>query len=544
MTTLSSCAATRSPTSSRPVAGTPSLVSVVIIFLDAERFIREAIDSVFAQTYEEWELLLVDDGSTDGSTDIARRLAAQHPDRIRFLEHPGHRNRGMSASRNLGIRHAAGRFVAFLDADDVWLPQKLAEQVAILESHPGAAMVYGPAEYWQGWTGNPADAERDFVQCVGAATTRLVSGRRLLSQFVDREGTTPSPSGVLVRRAALDAVGGFEESFTGLYEDQAFYAKACLAHNAYVSDRVWYRYRQHENGACAAAARADKTREARMTYLRWLAGRLQRAGVQHRATLSKVRDTLRKHGGPLVRESLLARISAGILSRVRTPRRLTARLHRTRTRWGSLRGVEPVSRRFGADRGRCVDRWYIERFLAEHAADIHGRVLETGGDDYTRRFGGDRVARADVLYAAAGHARANFVADLTDAPGVPSDTFDCVILTQTLHLIDNVQAAVRTVHRILKPGGVVLATLPGISQVSRYDMERWGDRWRFTTLSARELFERAFTDGHLTVASCGNVLTATAFLQGISADELTPGELEHHDADYPLVLTVRAEKTT
>jgi glycosyltransferase involved in cell wall biosynthesis/SAM-dependent methyltransferase len=520
-------------------------VSVVIIFLDAERFIREAIESVFAQTYEAWELLLVDDGSTDGSTEIARRLAEQHPDRVRYLQHPGHRNRGMSASRNLGIRNSAGRFVAFLDADDVWMPQKLAEQVAILEARPDAAMVYGPAEYWHGWTGEPADAERDFVQSVGAVTNRVILGMPLLSQFVEREGTTPSPSGVLVRRSVLDAIGGFEESFTGLYEDQAFYAKACLSHAAYVSDRVWYRYRQHENGACAAAACANNTRQARRTYLRWLETTLRRADRGSQPVALQVRRALVAcHASP-VRASILARKWAGIRSRLRDiARALGARTRRTGVQWGSLRRLEPVSRRFGADRGQCVDRCYIERFLSRHADDVRGRVLEVGSDTYTRRFGGDRVARADVLHAETGKARATFVANLANATSLPSDAFDCVILTQTLHLIDDAPAALRTAHRILKPGGVVLATLPGISQVSRYDMERWGDRWRFTTLSARELFERAFTDGRLTVTSCGNVLTATAFLHGISADELTPGELEHHDADYPLIITVRAEKTT
>jgi glycosyltransferase involved in cell wall biosynthesis len=124
------------------------LVSGIIIFLNAERFIQEAIESVFAQAYAAWELLLVDDGSTDGSTAIARRYAAQHPGRVRYLEHPGHRNHGISASRNLGIRNAKGAYIALLDADDVWLPYKLERQVAILDSQPEASMVYGSTQYW------------------------------------------------------------------------------------------------------------------------------------------------------------------------------------------------------------------------------------------------------------------------------------------------------------------------------------------------------------------------------------------------------------
>jgi glycosyltransferase involved in cell wall biosynthesis len=137
------------------------LVSVVIIFWNAERFLKEAIESVFAQAYANWELLLVNDGSTDGSTTIARSYLERHPRRVRYLEHSGYANRGMSASRNVGIRNAQGSYVAFLDADDVWLSNILEEQVGILEAYPEVAMAYGPIEYWYSWTGNPKDRERD-----------------------------------------------------------------------------------------------------------------------------------------------------------------------------------------------------------------------------------------------------------------------------------------------------------------------------------------------------------------------------------------------
>ncbi|MGV7223528.1 MAG: glycosyltransferase family 2 protein, partial [Nitrospinales bacterium] len=124
------------------------LVTAIIIFLNEERFLEEAIESVFAQTYDHWELLLVDDGSTDHSTEIALRYSAQYPKKIRYLEHEGHQNREKSSSRNLGMHHARGEYIAYLDGDDVWLPHKLARQVMILESNPNAAMVYGPLRMW------------------------------------------------------------------------------------------------------------------------------------------------------------------------------------------------------------------------------------------------------------------------------------------------------------------------------------------------------------------------------------------------------------
>jgi glycosyltransferase involved in cell wall biosynthesis len=149
-------------------------VSVIIIFWNAECFIAEAIESVFAQTYRAWELLLVDDGSSDGSTAIARSYAERDPRHVRYLEHPGHVNRGMSASRNLGIGNAQGAYVAFLDADDVWLSNILEEQVGILEAYPKAALVYGPIEYWYSWTGKPESCKRDYVENLGVPPNAMI----------------------------------------------------------------------------------------------------------------------------------------------------------------------------------------------------------------------------------------------------------------------------------------------------------------------------------------------------------------------------------
>ena len=211
-------------------------------------------------------------------------------------------------------------------------------------------------------------------------------------------------------------------------------------------------------------------------------------------------------------------------------------------RFGSLRRVTPISRVFGFDRGQCVDRYYIENFLASHAQDIQGHVLEIGDATYTRTFGSARVAKSDVVHVWEGNPKATIVADLTCADHIPSDTFDCIILTQTLQHIYDVHASLKQLYRVLKPGGVLLATFPGISQISRYDMDRWGDYWRFTTLSARRLFEEVFPPDHVTVMAHGNVLAAIAFLHGLAAEELKQEELDHCDPDYEVLITIRAIK--
>jgi glycosyltransferase involved in cell wall biosynthesis len=227
-------------------------VSVVTIFLDAERFLREAIESVLAQTYRSWELLLVDDGSTDGSADIAQAYAREHPHVIRYLQHPGGENRGMSASRNLGIGAAAGELVAFLDADDVYLPEKLARQSELLDAHPGAAMVYGPTLHWHSWSGLEA-TEPDRQHKLGVAPDSLVQPPELVRRFLAGEGWPPGTCGALVRRSAIERVGGFEERFRGLFEDQAFFYKLCLRFPVYVHRWGWDLYRQHPDSACQRA---------------------------------------------------------------------------------------------------------------------------------------------------------------------------------------------------------------------------------------------------------------------------------------------------
>lgn len=220
-------------------------------------------------------------------------------------------------------------------------------------------------------------------------------------------------------------------------------------------------------------------------------------------------------------------------------------------RWSALpRRTTPLSRVYGYDRGTPVDRHYIEDFLRRHGrapgygdGDIRCHVLEVGGDEYATRFGG-AVSRLDVLHVSAENPQATVVGDLVTGAGIPDNRYDCVICTQTLHVLLDVPAAVATLHRMLKPGGVVLATVPGIATSCRPDRDLWGDYWRFTSRSARVLFEHAFPATGVSVEAFGNVLTATAFLYGAAAEELRPHELALRDPDYELLLGIRACKGT
>jgi glycosyltransferase involved in cell wall biosynthesis len=254
-------------------------VSIVLIFLDEERFLDAAVESVRAQSFEDWELLLVDDGSSDGSPEIARRHAGADPDRIRYLEHPGHANLGPSAARNAGIAASRSELIAFLDGDDVWLPQRLARSVALLDAHPEADMAYGRTEYWWSWAGLDA-GERDWAQPHGFRADRTIAPPELLRMFLAGEAAIPCIGSLTLRRDAVLDSGGFVDEFRGLYEDQVFLARVCVGHAVYVSSELWDRYRQHPASACAIAARSDAADRARAAYLDWLADFLASRGHQ------------------------------------------------------------------------------------------------------------------------------------------------------------------------------------------------------------------------------------------------------------------------
>ena len=247
-------------------------VTAIIIFLNEARFIEEAIASVLAQDFGQWELILVDDGSTDESTQIARSHALRQPQRIRYLDHPGHENKGMSASRNLGVAHAQGDAVAFLDADDTWLPEKLSEQIAILDAHPQVELVYGRTLLWRSWrtAENGLEERQDGFCDLRLPLDTIVAPPRLLVSLIENRAQTPTTCNALLRRAAISRVGGFEAAFRGMFEDQVFFVKLSVSAHAFVASRVWARYRQRDDSCSARAEASGQVPEARRLLLEWI----------------------------------------------------------------------------------------------------------------------------------------------------------------------------------------------------------------------------------------------------------------------------------
>ena len=365
------------------------------------------------------------------------------------------------------------------------------------------------------------------------------------------EGLTPRavlsdtgsvPPILVIRRDVWESVGGFDETLDGLVE-YAFWLQLVGAEHkvealpvplvarelfedarrGVTDDQRHLQFFRAVIERQAAAAERDMTgvlvsREVRFGALRQVHRDLLRRRDEDLAELDRLRAERAHHGAYLKHHG------------------------RDAVDWGDLRRTDPVSRNWGYDRGVPIDRRYIDEFLAAHSSDVQGVVLEVQEDDFTLAFGGPRVTAHDILDIDPSNERATVLADLRAAPQLPSQAFDCIILTQTVHVIDDMAAALRECYRLLKPGGVVLATLPSASRVC-LEYGEHGDLWRMTPAGARALFQSAFAPSDASYDAFGNVLTNAAFLHGLGCAELTDAEFEARDPYFPLLTGVRAKKT-
>ena len=274
-------------------SGSPR-VSVIIIFLDGEDFFADAIESVIAQTYQDWELLLVDDGSGPAATKIAKEYAERHSARIHHLEHPDHLNRGMSATRNLGVRHARGELLAFLDADDVWMPSKLANHVALLDKHQKVELVCGATVYWRSWS----NGRDDVVQTGARQNAVIYPPEAALTQFPLGDAAPVSMSDIVVRRGLIDKIGGFEDEFKGHYESRAFLSKVFLTSPVYFDDKPSNKYRQHPASCVATAMRDGTHKKNRLLFLEWFVLYLETFEQRDRRVIHALRRALRPYRRP------------------------------------------------------------------------------------------------------------------------------------------------------------------------------------------------------------------------------------------------------
>ena len=509
-------------------------VAVVVTTYNDSEFLAAAIQSVLAQTRAAEEIILVDDGS-ETSPELLLRAFPQ----ITFIRKS---NGGLSSARNAGLLATRARYVTFLDADDLLLPNALAAGLACFRKQPEAAMVYG------GHRRIAADGK-----ALGANHVRLVGSdaykELLTTNFIGMHAT------VLYRRDSLTALGGFDENLQRC-EDYDLYLRLAQRYEIAAHSEIVAEYRRHERNMSsnshkmleAVLAVHDRHRDQSRSARR----QAWHIGQQHWRSYYEPKwlDTT-KQSGALV--GILRRIARSVVRRAKTRLR-GGRAHgmwrRYTKRWppvfgdvryGDFASTVPVAMDYGYERGNPVDRYYIEKFLEKSSPAIQGRVLEVGEDTYSKKFGAEKITQQDVLHYNQPDPIVTILGDLTQPGVLPEAAFDCIILTQTLQLIFNLDQAVERLHAALKPGGVLLLTVPGITSIERTEWSKnW--YWSFTLYAVQKLFERNFAPEELEITQYGNVFSAAMFLYGVAHEELDTRKLDVYDEAYPVILGLKAQR--
>jgi glycosyltransferase involved in cell wall biosynthesis/SAM-dependent methyltransferase len=524
-------------------------VAVVITTYNHAAFLDDAIRSVIRQSVPADEIIVVDDGSTDHPDTVVSGYS-----QVRLIRQP---NQGLSAARNTGLRAAVRDKIIFLDADDRLCQGAIEAGLECFFRHSEAGFVYGAFRCVD--AGGDVRSESICRDIGPDPHLAFLRGNQ-----VGMHGT------VLYDRRRLLNAGGFDVALRRC-EDYDIFLRMSRNHPVANHRQTVAEYRWHGTNMSSnslemlrwvqrvlerykppgrSGPAVDAWRQGQANWRRYYAEKILsgvEADQRHLTLLHRITDAVRV--SPSLTACHLALRAARGLKRALPPgvtlalKSLVGRPPPPpvgRVCFGDFDRASPISPDFGFDRGTPVDRYYIEAFLAAHCGDIRGRALEVGDASYCRQFG-TGIVRQDVLHVAADNPGATIVGDLS-VPGVlPEGAFDCLVVTQTLHLIYDMHAAVAEMHRALKPGGVLLLTCPGVSRVDRGD---WGASWfwSITRPAAERMFAEVFGATNVVVETHGNVYAAVCFLQGLALEEVDAGQLEVLDASYPVIITVRARK--
>lgn len=540
------------------------LVSVIIPCYNYGHFLAEAIESIQQQTYPTKEIVVVDDGSTDNTKEVAARYA----DVIYIYQ----KNQGLSAARNTGTLQSRGSYLVFLDADDWLFPDALAINVGLLQQHPLAAFVAGAHTCI--YSNGDAPTKKNAIIADNPYATLLSRGNFIAMI-----------AAVMFTRWSLQEAA-YDTSLANC-EDYDLYLQITRRYPIIQHNSQLAAYRIHATAMSAEASlmlsgalkvlnrqRANLREPAEIeAYHRgvhfWTT--YYTGGTDFKLTQGKLPgffETItffRAHAPHMVLTySLLHAPYASLRRLLDQPTRMAKALKSLLTtasrQWlrpqsqqgglpaigqvtaGDFERLTPFNTNFGYERGGPIDRYYIEGFLQKEAASIRGRVLEIGDNSYTMQFGGEQVSQSDILHVNENNPQATFVGDLSAAPHIPDNTFDCLILTQTLQFIYDFRGALHTCYRILKPGGTLLLTVPGITPL---DQGEWRDiwYWSFTDKALQRLGADTFPGGSsFEISSFGNVRVATAYLYGLGLPEIDQASLDYYDPQFQVINAVKAVK--
>lgn len=540
-----------------PVHAKP-LVSVVITAYNHARYLPESIESVLQQTQKDFELILVDDGSTDDT----RAMATRYPE----LRYVYQQNRGLSAARNAGVSHSTGEFLVFLDADDLLYPHALAVNLKYFKQHPECAFISGghnlvTEDRKIGYVYDNKPHEEDpylallWDNYIGMHAAVMYRRDILLQYPYDETLRACEDYDMYLRISRNHRVFHHLERLAA-YRMHDYNMSRDIPMMLHCSLKVLAKNRDHSYGPGVQKNYKQGRKNFKTHYVSQMIPRLAHRGMypelkiglrELRMIASSLSPSLAIRFGYRGLNKAREKFSTLIGTRIRKMNSLlvgptgSAVPRPGRVSMGDLNRPTPFSNNFGYERGGPVDRYYIEHFLEENKAFIRGHVMEIGDNDYTMAYGGEAVVKSDILHMDASNPKATLIGDLSHADHLAPEQFDCIVLTQTLQLIYDFQAAVRQCHRLLKKGGTLLLTVPGISQI---DYGQWGDTWywSFTGKSIQKLLTESFSTTETFVSTHGNVQTATAFLYGMGKPEIDDAIMDRHDPHYQLIITARATK--
>ncbi len=511
------------------------LVSVIIPCYNHGKYLREAFESVFSQDYPNREIIVVDDGSTDNTAQVCKQFP-----QVKYVYQV---NQGLSAARNTGIKNCNGKYLLFLDADDWLLKDAVSINAKYLIDNPDIAFVSGAHK-------------KVFVdEGVEIIESEIVNDHHywhfLQGNYIGMHAA------VMYRKTIFEAYS-YNTSLKAC-EDYDLYLRISRNYPVLHHVKQIAAYRLHSSNMSGNIQlmlssvlkvlnsqkpflENDNERKALINgnkiwkkYYRSIATKQNNLNPtsypSSQTKPSSMFNTLIKKYAPA---SFLRWLYKKDLYRSYRP-------EIGKVEPGDFRRKNPLSIEFGYDRGGPVDRYYIENFLQKESKNIKGRVMEIGDNEYTLKYGGNAVTKSDILHVDATNNKATFVGDLSNAPQVPDNTFDCVVLTQTLHLIYDFKAALATCHRILKPGGILLMTNPYITPIDHGEWkETW--YWAFTDRAIRKLCEEMFPGAKIDVDTFGNVYVASAFLYGMGISEVTKKMMDHRDQQFQVITTAKVQK--
>ena len=544
------------------------IITVVITCYNQGKYLREAIESVLAQSYKYCEIIIVDDGSTDHT-----KFVVDGYPQVKYIYQV---NQGVSSARNTGIEHSNGEFICFLDADDWLLPNGLEINLQHIEENKEVAFVSGAYVF--------VNMHYPFARFVPAERLsreerytvdepKFPVTRDHYKQFL-RGNYIGMHAAVLYRHWVFEEFR-FDTSLTGC-EDYDLFLRISRKYPVLDHAAPIAAYRRHENNTTANTSMMlrfaldvlDRQKDNLKTSEEekcLMEGKVNWKNIYANLVYQKMLNPLYQYKREdlqflwlndkklyfnrqikkfkLEYKEILKKVLPSPV--VKALKSLNGRKIYTppvgKVNMGDLARLDPFSRAFGYDRGGPVDRYYIDNFLEKNSALIKGRVLEIGDNEYTLKFGGAKVTQSDILHVNETNPNATFIGDITNAPHLPGNGFDCIVLTQTLHLIYDYKEAIKTCYRILKPGGNLLLTVPGITSI---DAGEWKSTWywAFTDISIKRILEETFDVDNIIVDAFGNILTATAFLYGMGLQELSKNKLDYYDPSYQVTISAIATK--